>query len=148
MEESRALDEADDEADEDMKRKRGAPVAFLSLAFALSACSSAPRPVQSPSADDPVARALSASLERRGWDDLRIESECLNAAGELRFATLYGSRVGIWNRDRQFTVPRERLIALLEELDRAGFGAMREIHGGAGEPASRPPGRAARAETT
>lgn len=122
-------------------KKMWSPIVFLSLALALSACSSAPRPVPSPSADDPVARALDASLERRGWDELKIESECLSDAGELRFATLYGSGVGIWNRDRQFTVPRERLIGLLEDLDRAGFGSMREIHGGKDDPAPATPVR-------
>lgn len=123
------------------RMKMWSPIVFLSLALALSACTGAPRPVSSPSADDPVARALDASLKRRAWDDLRIESECLNDAGELRFATLHGTGVGIWNRDRQFTVPRERLIALLEELDRAGFSAMREIYGGADDRAPATPVR-------
>lgn len=143
------------------RMKNVPPVALLSLALALSACSGAPSastparmpaepsgatspissPAPSPSADDPVTRALDTALERRGWDDLRIESECLDDAGKLRFATLYGSGVGVWNRDHQFTVPRERLIGLLEELDRAGFGAMREIHGGKDDPAPATPVR-------
>lgn len=135
------------------QRRKMLSVAMLVLAFGLSACSSASRPAgeaapaggsgeaSAPAGSDPVARALDAALARRGWNELRIESECLDDDGRLRFATLYGSGVGIWNRDRQFDVPRERLLALLEELGRAGFGAMREIHGGKDDPAPAAPAR-------
>lgn len=125
-------------------------IAMLFLAVGLSGCSSVPRPAgeaapaggtSEPAASPSISRALDAALARQGWDDLRIESECLDAAGRLRFATLHGSGVGIWNRDHQFTVPRERLLALLEELDRAGFGALREIHGGKDDPAPAAPAR-------
>lgn len=113
-------------------------ISTLSLALALSACSGASRPaaVAGPeSGSDAVTRALDKALARQGWNDLLLESECQDDDGRLRSATLYGSGVGIWNRDRQFTVPRERLLGLLEELRRGGFGPMRETHGGKDDPA-------------
>lgn len=144
-----------------MQRLTILSVAMLVLTLGLSGCSSVPRPAgeaapagaaarsggtsgpagSDPASSEPIHRALEAALERQGWDELRIESECLDAASRLRFATLYGSGVGIWNRDRQFNVPRERLLTLLQEIDRAGFAAMREIHGGKDDPAPASPAR-------
>jgi hypothetical protein len=136
-----------------MKKMVMFSIAVPLLALGLTACSSAPVPqaeaapggassgAGSGAVSDPVSRALDTALERRGWEELRIESECLDAASRLRFAILHGSGVGIWNRDQQFTLPRERLLALLEELDRAGFGALREIHGGKDDPAPGAPAR-------
>lgn len=119
------------------------PVTALFLLAALTACSGAPAPETSArpggggepaTGGDPLSRALDTALERRSWDDLRLESECQDDAGRLRSVTLFGSGVGIWNRARQFPLERERLLGLLEELRRAGFGAMREAHGGKDDP--------------
>lgn len=121
----------------------------LPLLF-LTACSGTPDPAsparpgsggetaaaQAPAAE-PFARALDAALARGSWRELRIESECRDDAGDLRSAELFGTGVGIWNRERQFAVPRERLLGVLEAARRAGFGAMPESFGGKGAPKMR-----------
>lgn len=110
------------------------------LLLSLAACSGAPRPdtAAAPGAEpaaeepaaDPLDRALDRALESGSWEDLRIDSECQDEEGRLRSVKLYGSGVGIWNDERQFDVPRERLLGALEALRRAGFASMRETHGG------------------
>jgi hypothetical protein len=124
-------------------KKTSRPVAALFLLAALTACSGAPAPGTSarpeaggePAAvSDPVSRALDTALERRSWEELRLESECRDDAGHLRSVTLFGSGVGIWNRERQFPLSRERLLGLLEAVRAAGFGSMRETHGGKSDP--------------
>lgn len=123
------------------------PAPALFLFVALTACSGAPAPETSarpggggkPAAGgDPVSHALDTALERRSWEDLRIESECQDDTGRLRSVTLFGSGVGIWNRERQFSLSRERLLGLLEKVRGAGFGSMREIHGGKDDPGPAP----------
>jgi hypothetical protein len=100
------------------------------LMFALAGCAEAPRPAAGARSTGAAAaavgnvtdleRALDAALARQGWDDLRIDTECRTDAG-LRSATVFGSGVGIWNRERQFVLPRARVLALLRELKAAGF---------------------------
>jgi hypothetical protein len=121
------------------------PVALL-LLFTLSACSGAPAPetANRPGGDakpqalapagDAFTRALDTALTRRSWQNLRIDSECQDDAGQLRAVRLYGTGVGIWNNERQFTLSQERLLGVLEALRRAGFGAMRDTHGGKDDP--------------
>ena len=124
----------------------------MSLILALTACATTPSPspkssarpgpeaVQASTSGDPVTRSLEAALERRSWEDLRIESECQDDTSRLRSAVLFGSGIGIWNHERQITVPRERLLDLLGELSQAGFGAMPETHGGKDDPGTDRPG--------
>jgi hypothetical protein len=85
-------------------------------------------------AGEAFADALEEALVRRSWQDLRLDSECQDDSGRLRSARLFGTGVGIWNHERQFAVSRERLLGLLEELHRAGFGKMPETFGGDDEP--------------
>ncbi|MFP5284723.1 MAG: hypothetical protein ACLGI9_03200, partial [Thermoanaerobaculia bacterium] len=123
--------------------------ALLSSAMTLSllslcACSQAPSPSTSASpgggtaaaapAADPLTRAVDAALARGSWEDLRVDAECQDETGLLRSVTLFGSGVGVWNGERQFAVPRERLAETLEALRRSGFGSMRESHGGREDP--------------
>lgn len=120
--------------------------ATLLLLLPLTACSGAPAPettarpgsdaepaVQAP-AGDALTRALDAALTRRSWQDLRIDSECQDDAGHLRATRLYGTGVGIWNNERQFTLSQERLLGVLDTVRRAGFGTMRESYGGKDDP--------------
>jgi hypothetical protein len=67
-------------------------------------------------------------LKRQSWSDLRIDAECQTAGG-LRSATVFNSGVGIWDRERQFMLPRERVLALLREFETARFARMRETYG-------------------
>ncbi|HEX7185596.1 MAG TPA: hypothetical protein VF756_27475 [Thermoanaerobaculia bacterium] len=122
--------------------RRGSAPALL-LALCLAACSSAgPRPagVAGPGADAGAAEpagSLAQALDRAAqgdWQDLRIDAECRTDDG-LRSATVLGSGVAIWNRQRQITLGRERIAALLESFRRNGFAGLRESYGGKGDPA-------------
>lgn len=127
-------------------------VAKLCLLLALTACAGAPRPetparpgageepAAGSTAENPITRALDAALERGSWEDLRIQAECQDDMSRLHSVALFGSGVGIWDQKRQFQVPRERLLELLEELRRAGFAAMPETHGGPKDPGTSRPG--------
>src|SRR5688572_23930804 len=121
------------------------PAAALVLLLLLTACSGSPRPEASvragagaePSEDpagDPLSRTLDAALARGTWEDLRVDAECQDEDFRLQAVKLFGTGVGIWNDERQFAVPRERLLGVLEALRRAGFGSMRESHGGREDP--------------
>jgi hypothetical protein len=77
-------------------------------------------------ADKAFARALDAALDHRSWKELRIDAECQHEGERWRTIRLYGSGVAIWNHGRQFTVPRERLLDLLAQIDRAGFARIAE----------------------
>lgn len=114
------------------------------LSLSLMSCSSAPRPEASakPGGDaeagaqatgTQLARALDAALARKSWDDLRLDSECRDDEGFFRSTKLFGSGVGIWNHERQISVPRERLLGLLEAVRRSGFSSMPESFGGGEE---------------
>jgi hypothetical protein len=111
------------------------------LAFAMEGCAGAPRPsadagpaARTVAAEEAQAleRALSQALKHQTWSDLRLDTECRTEDG-LRSATVFGSGVGIWNRERQLVLPRERVLALLRELEAAGFPRMRETYGDAGD---------------
>jgi hypothetical protein len=122
----------------------------MSLVLALTACATTPSPessaqpgpeaVHASTSGGTLIRILDAALERGSWEDLRIESECQDDTSRLRSAVLLGSGIGIWNHERQITVPRERLLDLLGELSQAGFGAMPETHGGKDDPGTDRPG--------
>lgn len=114
------------------------------LLLSLAACAQATR-TASPGAEgaaggssaesaDPLAHALDAALASGSWTDLQIDSECQDEDFRLESVRLYGTGAGIWNGERQFAVPRERLLGALEALRRAGFGSMRETHGGREDP--------------
>lgn len=111
----------------------------LLLALSLAACSAHPgpsTPVRAGEkreekenltpAEKAFGRALDAALARRSWNELRIDSDCQDEGERLRTVRLYGTGVGVWNHERQFSVPRERLLDLLAEIDRAGFARLGE----------------------
>jgi hypothetical protein len=112
---------------------------MTAMALALSACAEAPRPstgaapasAAAPAATEGAAaleRALREALARRAWSDLRIDTECQTDAG-LRSATVFNSGVGIWNGERQFTLPRERVLDLLREFEAVRFAGLRDTYG-------------------
>jgi hypothetical protein len=74
-------------------------------------------------------RALAQALERRAWNDLRLDTECRTDAG-FRSARVFTSGVGIWNRERQLELSRKEVLALLERFQAAGFPRMEETYGG------------------
>src|SRR5687767_6119984 len=115
------------------------PLSLVLLVLALAGCAQAPRP-SAPGAEAPrtvgaaaeaggLERALAQALERRSWSDLRIDTECRTEAG-FRSARVFTSGVGIWNRERQLTLSREQVLALLQDFQAAGFPKMEETYGG------------------
>jgi hypothetical protein len=114
------------------------PLSIVLLALVLGNCSQAPRPsapgveasrtVGATPEGGGLERALSQALERRSWSDLRIDTECRTDAG-YHSARVFTSGVGIWNRERQLTLSRKEVLALLGQFQAAGFPRMRETYG-------------------
>ncbi len=72
-----------------------------------------------------IERALSHP-EARG--DLHLLTECTGDGG-FRQVEVYGNGVTIWNRARQYGLEQQRVGALLEALDHAGFADMEPMYG-------------------
>jgi hypothetical protein len=115
----------------------------VALLLGGTGCSPAPRPVTGahPSAAaepgeapafNALERTLREALARRAWSDLRLDADCRTPAG-YRYATLFTSGVGIWNRERQLTLSREAVLSLLRELAASHFPRLRETYGEAEE---------------
>lgn len=88
------------------------------------------------SPEGPASPALSEALERAladGWGELRIEAEC-RVGGRLPRAEVFGNGVGIWNEERQFSLPREEVRSLLVVFRDEGFASMRPSYGGKKDP--------------
>lgn len=123
----------------------------LSLVVALASlvtlgCAGTPRPVTpaSPGAgsaaapaavSDPVTAALRQALSSGRWEGMRIDAECRRPDGSYPAVTVFGSGVGIWQRERQFELTGDQVRELLVAFWNAGFAAMEETHGGAPVPA-------------
>lgn len=120
------------------------PLPLLLSFLVLSSCARAPRPAApgaegaahtgevKTAAGQGLERALGQALATRSWTGLRIDAECRTGAG-YRSARLFDSGVGAWNRERQFRLSREEVLALLQEFQTAGFPRMRETYGEAAE---------------
>lgn len=83
-------------------------------------------------ADPELARRVDGALERvltsGERDGVSILAEC-GDDGALTEVRIFGSGVGIWNRNRQFTLPAERVTALLERFREIGFSRFQELYG-------------------
>jgi hypothetical protein len=55
-----------------------------------------------------------------------------------RSATVYGSGIGIWNREKQFTLTKAQIIALLKILAEGGFTKLKPRYGGLSRPVRGP----------
>jgi hypothetical protein len=85
-------------------------------------------PAAAAAASNPFDFALAAALAAGDWRDLRIETECSTGEG-YHNVRLWGSGVGVWDGARQFTLPRERVAAVLQAFRHARFGALRDSYG-------------------
>lgn len=120
-------------------------VSLASLA-ALGCAGGAPRPVTPASgtgsaaapAAVPLTAALRQALSTGRWEEMRIDAECGRPDGSHPAVTVFGSGVGIWQRERQFGLTGGQVRELLVAFWNAGFAAMAEPHGG-GAPAPGPP---------
>jgi hypothetical protein len=120
------------------------PLSILLLFLALWGCAQAHHPAASgaeaaaqtgeakATGGQGLERALGQALASRSWTGLRIDAECRTEAG-YRSARLFDSGVGAWNRERQFKLSREQVLALLQEFQAAGFPRMLETYGEAVE---------------
>jgi hypothetical protein len=114
-------------------------LSILLLALVLGSCAQAPRPsapgaevsrtAEATAGEGELGQALVQALERRSWNDLRIDTECRTDAG-FRSARVFGSGVGIWNRERQLKLSHKEILELLGRFQAAGFPRMEETYGG------------------
>jgi hypothetical protein len=90
----------------------------------------APPAPKAPDLTQPLQEVLAG---KRPLEKVRID---VNWPGNVsnRYATVYGTGTGIWNREQQFTMPREQVLGLLQKMDRAKFTAMPDRLGGTGRP--------------
>ncbi|HEY6549197.1 MAG TPA: hypothetical protein VI589_14875 [Vicinamibacteria bacterium] len=80
----------------------------------------------------PLAEALERALAQ-GWQQLRIQAEC-RVESRMPSVLIFGNGVGIWNDQKQFTLPQEKLKGLLVALRDEGFAGMRPSYGGKYDP--------------
>lgn len=95
---------------------------------------------QEPSED--VSQRLMATVEdllasQGPWDQVQIDVSCQTDTG-YRSVHVFGRGVGIWNRERQFSLDSDRIIAMLDLLQKAGFAEMRQVYGGGDDPQGEP----------
>jgi hypothetical protein len=101
----------------------------------------APPMMDSPEVSDSaadLARNLERALEREQWQELRVETECLQNDA-FRHVLIFGNGVAIWNERRQMSLGHGDLVAILEALRDADFPSMLELYGrGQEEPTEKP----------
>lgn len=82
--------------------------------------------------------AVEDHLANKGpWNEVQIDVSCQSNAG-YRSVHVFGRGVGIWNRKRQFNLDSDRIIAMLEIFQKAGFGELLEVYGGGDDPQREP----------
>lgn len=81
--------------------------------------------------DPALARALEVGAAGE-WEDLYLFTECRVDSG-LEAFELFGNGVAIWNGERQITLSRGEIAALLDLFRRAGFAGFQPAYGGGGD---------------
>jgi hypothetical protein len=126
-------------------------LASLTSLTAVGCAGRAPRPVTPAApgagsaaapaaAPDPVTAALRQALASGRWEEMRIDAECRRPDGSYPAVTVFGSGVGLWQRERQFELTGSQVRELLVAFWNAGFAALGETQGGtAPAPATAPP---------
>ena len=113
-----------------------APLLLLATLVTGPAPSSDAGPDQSGPADrtaglrQALARAITAPSARRS---LRLHVEC-RRDGSLNSTSVFGDGIGIWNGERQFRLPHDRVGSLLRALREADFPALEDTYGGTKDP--------------
>jgi len=83
-------------------------------------------------ADPELARQIDQALEGvltgGSRDGLIVFAEC-GDDGTLTETRIFGSGVGVWNRNRQFTLEPARVTRLLERFRKVGFSRFQELYG-------------------
>jgi hypothetical protein len=83
--------------------------------------------------------SLAEALERgvaQGWRQLAIQAEC-RVESRMPRVEIFGNGVGIWNGQKQFKLPPEKLKGLLVAFREEGFAAMPPSHGGRYDPVTK-----------
>lgn len=93
------------------------------------------------SSEDPshkLMAAVESLLANQGpWDQVQIDVSCQTDSG-YRSVRVFGRGVGIWNRERQFSLDSDRIRLMLDLLQKAGFAEMRQVYGGGDDPQVEP----------
>jgi hypothetical protein len=120
-------------------------ILLLAAALAANGCAARARPPAQPnsSAPPPPASADNAKelrhvleraiSDRAGWDTLRLLVDC-RRGDAMTSLTVFGSGVGIWSEERQFTLDAGHISGLLRALQAADFPGMEDTYGGAPRP--------------
>lgn len=123
-------------------------ICLVGLTFAASLFASGPAPSRTPrpepkherereekeereraSRPDRIGPALEKRIAGKAkLDDVRVDVAWSRDDG-MTSARVYGDGVGIWNRQAQFRLPKEKVLALLKTLRAAKFGAMPDWFG-------------------
>lgn len=78
--------------------------------------------------------ALAEALAARPDRELRIATDCRSESGFVS-AVIYGHGVAIWDRRAQTRLEQREIPRLLEAFRTHDFAGMRELYGGAADPA-------------
>jgi len=140
---------------------------LVGLTLATSLFASGPAPSRTPRPEPRTERESEREREERGERERASRPDRIGPALEKRIAgkaklddvrvgvdwskdnvmtsaRVYGDGVGIWNRQAQFRLPKEKVLALLKTLRAAKFGSMPDWFGeseGEGEEGPRLKGR-------
>jgi hypothetical protein len=90
----------------------------------------------SPQPDPQAVAAMSGALTKAlaaGWQDLHLVVRC-PAHEQSDSLEVFGDGVGIWNMERQLSLPREVLQEMLSTLQSNSFAAMPYAFGGKAKP--------------
>jgi hypothetical protein len=103
---------------------------ILSAALLLPAALGAQMP---PAKTDAPTDRLDRELLQRAegkvpLDDVRIDANWRKGT-EIVSSRVYGTGTGVWREKTQFTLSRDEILALLQEIRKARFGAMPRFFG-------------------
>lgn len=87
-------------------------------------------PKQGKQAQIQPAPDLTAAIKDVLTSKTKLEDVRLHVSWDGKSATVYGKGVGIWNREKQFSLPTEKVLQLVKTLDDAKFGSMKAGFGG------------------
>jgi len=92
-------------------------------------------------ADPALTTALARAIAGDGWEGLHILSECQEESGRSSQVLIWGNGVGLWNRERQFTLDRSQITRILQAFETYEFPRLRDVYGGKSDPTPHPPGQ-------
>ena len=104
-------------------------VLAAAVLFATGAVLAQTPPAKTPPAGNRFDQALAQRAEgKQSPEDVRIDASWRRGT-EILECRVYGTGVGIWRDETQFSLTREQVAGILKELEKARFGAMPKFFG-------------------